>query len=259
MVSGGGLPVITHARRLWLVHDARLYDTLPVTHTSQITTSMVPPSKIRIPQHVFTFSLAILPAVAYGKEHVGCITFSLRFLISSQPVFNSLPQRYTTSGTIQATKNLKRYYEKTTFTTFNKARYELLDNTDVKTCVLYHAHTHMSLQSRREEMQQFFKRLEKGDVKTEWKLNEVLKGGKNDIKRVSAVDTTLYGTEEGVEAKKRYEDEKSTKKKRKQKKTEEEILEHKTTTHKESVIKVAAVGTVVAAIVTVMIGGNRSR
>lgn len=109
-------------------------------------------------------------------------------------------------------------------------------------------------------MQQFFKSLEKGDVETERKLNEVLKGGKNDIKRASAVDTTLYGTEEGVEAKKRYEDENLTKKNRKQNKTEKEMSEHKTTTiDKESVIKVAAVGTVVAVIMAFMIGGNRSR
>lgn len=109
-------------------------------------------------------------------------------------------------------------------------------------------------------MQQFFKGLQKGDVETERKLSEVMKGGKNDIKRATAVDITLYGTEEGVEAKKRYEDEKVKKNKRKQKNTQTEVLEHKMMTiNKESVIQVAAVGTVVAAIVAILIGGNRSR
>lgn len=111
-------------------------------------------------------------------------------------------------------------------------------------------------------MQQFFKSLEKRDAETERKLSEVMHGGKNDIKRATAVDTTLYGTEEGVEAKKRYEDEqlKKKKKKKKQKKPLKEESERKLMTmDKQSVIKVAAVGTVAAAIVALMIGGNRSR
>jgi hypothetical protein len=109
-------------------------------------------------------------------------------------------------------------------------------------------------------MQKFFKGLEKGDAETERKLSEVMQGGKNDIKRTSAVDTTLYGTEDGVEAKKRYEDEHVKKKQKKQKKSLKEVSEHKRITiDKESVINVAAVGTVAVAIVAFLIGGNRSR
>jgi hypothetical protein len=116
-------------------------------------------------------------------------------------------------------------------------------------------------------MQQFFKGLETRDAETELKLSEVMHGGKNDMKRTSAVDTTLYGTEQGVEAKRLYEDEQLKKKKKKKKKKKQQEKPQKQvsgepkimTIDRESVIKVAAVGTVAAAIVAFLIGGNRSR
>jgi len=111
-------------------------------------------------------------------------------------------------------------------------------------------------------MQEFFNTLNKGDQQSEQRLDEVLKGGKGDIKRASSVDTSLYGTEAGVQAKKQYEQQQAiAQQEKKQKKLAAQQAEQRAA-RKETVVKVATVGTVVgvaAAAVAFLVGGNRSR
>ena len=125
-------------------------------------------------------------------------------------------------------------------------------------------------------MQKLFKGMETGDPEAEKKLQEVLYGGKNTIKRASAVDTSLYGTQAGVEAKKKYEQDQQKKKRKKKKKqvnnakeqdsmeqvageSDVAVSEEKSVAiGKESVLKIAAVGAV-AAVAAFFLGGSRSR
>jgi biotin carboxyl carrier protein len=112
-------------------------------------------------------------------------------------------------------------------------------------------------------MQDFFNTLQKGDQQSAQRLDEVLKGGKGDIKRASAVDKSLYGTEAGVQAKKQYEQQQAVaQQKKKQKKLAAAKQAEQKERRKETAVKVATVGTVVgiaAAAAAFLIGGSRSR
>lgn len=112
-------------------------------------------------------------------------------------------------------------------------------------------------------MQEFFNTLQKGDKESEQRLNEVLRGGKGEVKRASSVDKSLYGTEAGVQAKKKYEEQQAiAQAKKKQKKMAAAKQAVQKAERKDTVVKVATVGTVVgvaAAALAFLIGGNRSR
>lgn len=111
-------------------------------------------------------------------------------------------------------------------------------------------------------MQQLFNSLQKGDGQFEEKLDDILKGGSTDVKRASSVDTSLYGTEAGVQAKQKYEAQQAiAQKKKKQKKLAAQLAEKEE--RKEKMVKMATVGTVIvgvsAATAAFLLGGNRSR
>ena len=111
-------------------------------------------------------------------------------------------------------------------------------------------------------MQQFFQTLSKGDQQSEQLLDDVLKGGKNDVKRASSVDTTLYGTQAGVEAKKQWEQQQAIAEENKLQMKLAAQREEQKEARKDTVAKVVTVGTVVgiaAAAVAFLVGGNRSR
>lgn len=112
-------------------------------------------------------------------------------------------------------------------------------------------------------MQAFFNTLSKGDQESEQRLNELLKGGKADTKRASPVDTTLYGTEAGVQAKKEYEQQQAIAQQQKEKQKLAAQKTQEQQAQKEHMVKVATVGTVVvgvaAAIAAFVFGGHRSR
>jgi hypothetical protein len=60
----------------------------------------------------------------------------------------------------------------------------------------------------------FYQRaIKKHDGAAEDQLDAVLRGGRGDQKRLHAVDRTLYGTKEGVEARQRYEESQKQRKK----------------------------------------------
>lgn len=79
--------------------------------------------------------------------------------------------------------------------------------------------------TKNKHMAEFFQHaIRNPDGKVEDQLDAVLKGGKGDKKRLYAVDERLYGTKEGVEERKRMEEqlakERRKKKRRKRKKKE---------------------------------------
>jgi hypothetical protein len=125
-----------------------------------------------------------------------------------------------------------------------------------------YGHNIRQSESRHAEMQELFNTLQKGDAQSQQKLDEILKGGSSDIKRASSVDTSLYGTEAGVQAKKQYEKQQAIAQQKKQAKKLAAKQAKEKEARKEQVVKVAA-GTVVigavAAAAAFLLGGNRSR
>ena len=125
-----------------------------------------------------------------------------------------------------------------------------------------YSHNIRKSESNHAAMQELFNTLQKGDSQSEQKLDEILKGGSTDVKRASSVDTSLYGTEAGVQAKKEYEKQQAiAKEKRRAKKLAAKQAKEKEA-RKEQVVKVA-VGTIVVGAVAAagafLLGGNRSR
>lgn len=114
-------------------------------------------------------------------------------------------------------------------------------------------------------MQAFFQTLQQHDRDSEQRLDEVLKGGKGEIKRASSVDKSLYGTEAGVKAKQQYEQEQAIiqqQKKEKKLAAAKQAEKEKANATNNTVAKVAGVGAVVvgvaAATVAFLAGGSRS-
>lgn len=104
------------------------------------------------------------------------------------------------------------------------------------------------------------------------KLQEILKGGKQSIKRHYAVDKTLYGTEEGVIQRRRAEEDVTRKKKRKSQKkknsddfsTDDDEKDMKSPSTNEtntalSVFTVTAVSGSLAFLVSTILSGRRSQ
>lgn len=58
---------------------------------------------------------------------------------------------------------------------------------------------HIPEQDKKQNMVSFFDAMKDGDPEQEAKMNQVLYGGKGDIKRHHAIDEKLYGTVEGAE------------------------------------------------------------
>eukprot|EP00554_Chaetoceros_debilis_P012338 CAMPEP_0194117680 /NCGR_PEP_ID=MMETSP0150-20130528/32331_1 /TAXON_ID=122233 /ORGANISM="Chaetoceros debilis, Strain MM31A-1" /LENGTH=168 /DNA_ID=CAMNT_0038808799 /DNA_START=53 /DNA_END=556 /DNA_ORIENTATION=+ len=106
--------------------------------------------RIRIPAHVFGYTLATVPAIAYAmywkKNHKSDEEFEKMLLESSR----------------------------------NKS---LIDGS----------------RDKKQNMVSFFDAMKDGDPEQEARMNQVLYGGKGDIKRHYAIDKSLYGTEEGAE------------------------------------------------------------
>ena len=109
------------------------------------------------------------------------------------------------------------------------------------------------------------------DCDQDAKLQEILKGGKQSIKRHYAVDKTLYGTEEGVIQRKRAEKDVERKKRKRQKKknsgdlsSDNDVKDMNNSSTNEtnmalSVFAVTAVSGSLAFLVSTIISGRRSQ
>ena len=128
--------------------------------------------------------------------------------------------------------------------------------------------------SQRADFVKFMDGLKRGD--SDERLDEILRAGKGEMKRHYRVDEKYYGTEEGIAAKKRVEQElkeearkkKERRKKRSasdSKKDEEESTESKNSSHEDtsmstttkSAVAVAVVGAAAVAVGLLFGGGRR--
>jgi len=177
--------------------------------------------KIRIPAHVFGYSLALVPPIAYAM-------YWQRNKQSDEEIEKVLKENYT--------KNIQ-------------------GNRDKKA-----------------DMVNFFAAMkEQNNPEQEKKMQEVLYGGRGDIKRHYAVDESLYGTEKGVEGRMiaEKENEKKLKKRKKKKKKKAEdsenmkkddvVINEQTkkglTVESTGIAALGAVGVLAAA--SFLIGGNK--
>ena len=124
---------------------------------------------------------------------------------------------------------------------------------------------------KKADMVKFFAAMkEQNNPEQEKKMQEVLYGGRGDIKRHYAVDESLYGTEKGVEgrmiAEKENEKKLKKRKKKKKKKTEDAenmkkddvIIYEQTKRLSVESTGIAALGAVgVLAVASFLIGGNK--
>ena len=125
---------------------------------------------------------------------------------------------------------------------------------------------------KKADMVNFFAAMkEQNNPEQEKKMQEVLYGGRGDIKRHYAVDESLYGTEKGVEGRMiaEKENEKKLKKRKKKKKKEAEdaenmkkddvVIDEQTkkglTVESSGIAALGAVG--VLAVASFLIGGNK--
>ena len=74
-----------------------------------------------------------------------------------------------------------------------------------------YGHNIRKSKDRKAEMMNVLGAVRNNDAEQEKKFSEVLKGGKGQAKRYSAVDLELYGTDKGVVMKEKYEQEIKTK------------------------------------------------
>lgn len=134
-----------------------------------------------------------------------------------------------------------------------------------------YAHNIEGSASKRKDMVAFMTALKKGEVPDE-RMDDVLHAGKGDMKRHYKVDGRFYGTEEGVAAKKRMEEELRLGKKKRKKKKKKAAAEAKAAVEEAKVVppppptsnttkSVVALGVVgaAAAVATIFMGGGRSR
>lgn len=113
-------------------------------------------ARIRIPAHVFGYSLAIIPVVYFGYYY-------------------------------QSNKASDADFEE-----------ELRKN---------YSHNIQASQSNRAEMVKVVEALKRGNVSKDKRIDEMLHAGKGDKKRHYPVDEKYYGTEEGIAAKERIQEE----------------------------------------------------
>jgi len=94
---------------------------------------------------------------------------------------------------------------------------------------------------KRQDMVSFIQGIKNNDSNQQKMMTEVLQGGKNDIKRHYAVDTNLYGTDEGVaqreKAQTEYDRKLDLKRKKKKKKKNLSSVEEKKMCEPPSVTK----------------------
>lgn len=112
---------------------------------------------------------------------------------------------------------------------------------------------------KRQDMVKFMDSLKKGEG--DKRMDKVLQGGKGEMKRLYRVDEKLYGTQEGVDTKKRVEAELAQKRERKKKKKKAAAGDElQAETPSLSTSTKTAVGlAVVSAVAVVFFGGGRGQ